>query len=137
MRVLVPIGTRPEIVKLAPVVHELRARGVDVTTIDTGQHFDHALAGSFFERLHLVPDVTWTLPADEDERLGRVLSLASSTLRAERPDVVCLLGDTYTVPLFAFAARAQRIPVVHIEAGLRSFNETSIEEVDRRIAAAS
>ena len=57
MRLLIPLGTRPEIVKLAPVVHALAAGGVDLRTVATGQHYDPALTDSFFDDLTVVPDV--------------------------------------------------------------------------------
>ena len=137
MRVLVPFGTRPEIVKLAPVVVALRAAGFDVTTIATGQHDDPAMTTVFFEELGVRPDVTWQLSGDEGGRVGGILAAAYAALAADRPDVVLVLGDTHTVPLFCMAARRHRVPVVHLEAGLRSFNPTSLEEVNRRVAAAT
>lgn len=134
--VLVPFGTRPEIVKLAPVVAALRAAGVPVTTIATGQHYDPALAGDVLDAAGLRPDEHWQLGAPAVERPGEICSRAAAALERRRPDAVVVLGDTSTVPAFALAARAQGTPVVHLEAGLRSFNETSVEEVNRRVGAA-
>lgn len=134
MKVLVPLGTRPEIVKLAPVVRALRDAGTTVQVVATGQHHDPSLTDTFFAGLGLRPDMRWTLPSDEANRVGTMLSLAYGLLADQRPDVVLLLGDTYTVPLFCLAARRFRVPVAHLEAGLRSFNPTSMEEVDRRVA---
>jgi UDP-N-acetylglucosamine 2-epimerase (non-hydrolysing) len=136
MKVLVPFGTRPEVVKLAPVVAALRDGGHDVRTVATGQHDDPRLADDFFTDLALVPDERWDLPAEEAERVGALLAGAYRELAARRPDVVVVLGDTHTVPLFALAARRVLVPVVHLEAGLRSFNERSLEEVHRRSVAA-
>jgi UDP-N-acetylglucosamine 2-epimerase (non-hydrolysing) len=136
MRVLVPMGTRPEIVKLAPVVRALLDddRFV-VRTLATGQHYDPELTDTFYGTFGLEPDDRWTLPTSEAQRMGEMLTLASVELAARRPDVVLVLGDTHTVPLFCLAARNARIPVAHLEAGLRSFNPTSVEEVNRRVAA--
>jgi UDP-N-acetylglucosamine 2-epimerase (non-hydrolysing) len=135
VRILVPLGTRPEIIKLAPVVAALRRSGFAVRCVATGQHHDPSLTSVFFERLGLVPDETWALEGRDAERFGGLLTRAYDELDAHRPDLVLLLGDTLTVPLFALAARHARIPIAHIEAGLRSFNPTSVEEVDRKIAA--
>ena len=135
MKLLVAFGTRPEIVKLAPVVQALRHHGHTVRVVATGQHFDPRLADAFIDDLGLVPDVTWTLPATESARLGMLLTCAHEELVAHRPDAVVVLGDTHTVPLFALAARRQEVPVLHVEAGLRSFNPRSLEESHRRIAA--
>jgi UDP-N-acetylglucosamine 2-epimerase (non-hydrolysing) len=121
-------------VKLAPVVHLLRRDGFDVRVIATGQHDDPALAGVFFERFSLTPDESWHPPMDEAERVSHIMRGAMRELAERRPDCVLLVGDTYTVPLFCLAARRYCVPVVHVEAGLRSFNETSLEEVNRRIA---
>ena len=136
MRVLVPLGTRPEIVKLAPVVRTLRARGFEVRTVATGQHYDPSLTDAFFEGLGLSPDDRWGLGGDEPQRVGGILENAYRELQAPRPDLVFLMGDTHTVPLFCLAARRFRVPVAHLEAGLRSFNETSLEEVNRKVAGA-
>ena len=136
MRLLVPFGTRPEVVKLAPVVAALRARGYEVRALATGQHRDPRLADDFFADLELVPDVRWQLPETEAARVGAVLSGAYEELAAWRPDAVIALGDTHTVPLFGLAARRAGVPLVHLEAGLRSFNQRSLEETHRRTAAA-
>ncbi len=136
MRLLVPFGTRPEIVKLAPVVAALREAGHEVQAVATGQHDDARLADRFFADLGLVPDQRWWLPQNESARVGTLLARAYETIAAQRPDAVLLLGDTSTVPLIALAARRHQVPVVHLEAGLRSFNERSLEEVNRRAVAA-
>jgi UDP-N-acetylglucosamine 2-epimerase (non-hydrolysing) len=137
MRVLVPLGTRPEIIKLAPVVAALTAHGFDVHTLATGQHYDASLTDTFFAALGITPDQRWVLDGDEGQRVGTILTLAYREIGRVRPDVVLVLGDTYTVPLLALAARRHGVPVVHLEAGLRSFNDTSMEEVNRRMGAAA
>jgi UDP-N-acetylglucosamine 2-epimerase (non-hydrolysing) len=136
MRLLVPFGTRPEIVKLAPVVAELRGRGHDVRAVATGQHTDPRLADDFFADLGLEPDARWDLPEGEAARVGALLTHAYDELARRPVDAVVLLGDTHTVPLVGLAARRAGIAVVHLEAGLRSFNDRSLEEVNRRTAAA-
>jgi UDP-N-acetylglucosamine 2-epimerase (non-hydrolysing) len=135
MRFLIPFGTRPEVVKLASVVAALRVDGHQVRTVATGQHDDPRLADDFFDDLGLRPDERWELPAGEGARVGALLSGAYDELAARTPDVVMVLGDTHTVPLFGLAARRAGVPVVHVEAGLRSFNDRSLEEVHRRSVA--
>src|SRR4029077_14675972 len=124
------------IVKLAPVVEALRTTGANVHTLATGQHYDPRLADEFFDDLSLVPDTRWELPADESARVATLLQRACETLARGDFDGLLLLGDTYTVPLFALAARRFGIPVVHAEAGLRSFNPQSVEEGNRRVVGA-
>jgi UDP-N-acetylglucosamine 2-epimerase (non-hydrolysing) len=137
MKVLIPLGTRPEIVKLAPVVRALQDHpGIEVETIATGQHYDPSLTDVFFEQLGLHVDVRWRLEGNEAARVGQMMTLAIDGVAAAAPSLVLLLGDTYTVPVFCLAARRCAVPIAHIEAGLRSFNPTSMEEVNRRTAAA-
>jgi UDP-N-acetylglucosamine 2-epimerase (non-hydrolysing) len=136
VKILVPFGTRPEIIKLAPVVRTLKERGFDVTTVATGQHYDGSLTDAFYEQLAFRPDARWTLEGDDATRTAEILKLAHREISGRRPDLVLLLGDTYTVPLFCLAARRHRVPIAHLEAGLRSFNETSLEEVHRKVAGA-
>lgn len=135
MKLTVAVGTRPEVVKLAPIVRGLRTGGHQVRCVATGQHTDPKLAGDFFAALRCPPDVVWNLPDGESERVGTLLSLAFQELAGDRPDAVVVLGDTYTAPLLAIAARRFGIGVVHVEAGLRSFNERSMEEANRRMLA--
>ena len=134
--VLVPFGTRPEVIKLAPVVRAMRAAGHTVTAVDTGQHADAAMSADVQRTLGLVPDVRLELPVG-DGRLGALITGAAGVLADRRPDVVLALGDTHTVPAYALAARGAGIPFAHLEAGLRSFNPRSLEEVNRRVAAAT
>lgn len=137
MKLLVPFGTRPEIIKLAPVVAALRAAGDEVTVVATGQHYDPALTEVFYEELGIRPDILCHAEGNRAERLGTLFADAVRVVGERRPDAVLLLGDTHTVPAYCLASRNQAVPVVHLEAGLRSFNETSIEEVNRRVAAAT
>ncbi len=136
MKVLVPLGTRPEIVKLAPVVHACVAAGLEVRTVATGQHHDANLTDTFFDELDLHPDARWALTGSDTERLGQLLTRAAEEVAGSRPDVVLVLGDTNTVPAFCLAARRACVPVAHLEAGMRSGNPTSMEEVNRKVAAA-
>ncbi|HEY8533584.1 MAG TPA: UDP-N-acetylglucosamine 2-epimerase (non-hydrolyzing) [Micromonospora sp.] len=134
-RVLVPFGTRPEIIKLAPVVRALRAAGHQVTTVDTGQHATPAMAADVQREVGLDPDIRLRLP-DGPGRFGLLAAAAAEVLATHPVDLVLALGDTHTVPGYALAARGAGLPFVHLEAGLRSFNERSVEEANRRVAAA-
>ncbi|SOE00253.1 non-hydrolyzing UDP-N-acetylglucosamine 2-epimerase [Blastococcus haudaquaticus] len=134
--VLVPFGTRPEVVKLAPVVAALRAAGHRVTAVDTGQHTDPALSSQLQDVLGLTPTYRFTLPTEQPARTGALHADAAEALTRSRPDLVLALGDTNTVPAYALAARAAGVPFGHVEAGLRSLNQRSVEEVNRRVAGA-
>ena len=136
LTITVAVGTRPEVIKLAPVVAALRAAGHHVRCVATGQHSDPLLYADLFTELGCAPDAAWLLEGTEGERVGQLLTHAYADLDAHRPDVVLVLGDTYTAPLVALAARRAGGGVVHLEAGLRSFNERSMEESNRRMVAA-
>lgn len=135
--VLVPFGTRPEVIKLAPVVAALQQAGHRVSAVDTGQHADAALSSSLQEALGLTPTWRYRMPAEQPARSGALHADAADAVTRFRPDVVLALGDTNTVPAYALAARAAGVPFAHLEAGLRSLNERSVEEVNRRVAAAA
>lgn len=135
--VLVPFGTRPEVVKLAPVVTALLAAGHRVTTVDTGQHADPALGAQLQEALGLTPTWRYRLPGEQPARTGGLHADAADAVSRFAPDLVLALGDTNTVPAYALAARGAGIPFAHVEAGLRSFNLRSVEEVNRRVAASA
>ena len=137
MRILTAFGTRPEIVKLAPVVAALRSAGHDVRAVATGQHDDPTMSDSFFDDLALVPDVRHELPSDEAQRVGGLVAHAYGDVATTMPDVVVVLGDTHTVPAYSLAARRFGVAVAHLEAGLRSFNPRSLEETNRRVGAAA
>lgn len=135
MRLTVAIGTRPEVIKLAPVVRALAGAGHELRVVATGQHTDPRLSGRLFAELDCAPADTWVLPDGEADRVGALLRQAFVELSANRPDSVVVLGDTYTAPLVAMAARRACVGVVHVEAGLRSFNDASMEELNRRMLA--
>ena len=138
MRVVIPFGTRPEIIKLAPVIAALRSDDrFTVRAVATGQHYDRLLTDVMFEELELRPDAVWELPVAQHARLGAMTTLAAAELEAHRPDLIVLL-ETHTRSRCSVSPVGRRVSaIVHLEAGLRSFNETSLEEVHRKVAAAT
>ena len=135
MRIASVVGTRPQLIKAAVLQPLLRRRHSEVF-IDTGQHYDEALAGAFVDELGLVPP---------DHQLGvgggsatgqtaAMLSRLEPILAAERPDVVIVYGDTNSTLAGSLVAAQLRLPVAHVEAGLRSFDRRMPEEVNRVIA---
>jgi UDP-N-acetylglucosamine 2-epimerase (non-hydrolysing) len=135
-RAAVVIGTRPEAIKLAPVVTELRRRGMETTIIGTGQHRD--LVDPVLDLFGLALDLDLQIMEPESS-LNAVLSRAIERLGAEletlRPDVVVVQGDTTSAIGGALAAFNSRIPVAHVEAGLRSHDLALPypEEMHRRV----
>jgi len=127
------IGTRPEIIKLSEVI-KLSGQVFEHTLVHTGQNYDHALNQVFFDGLGLPqPDYYLEAPgAHLGETIGNIISKTYETLQEIRPDAVLLLGDTNSA-LAAISAKRLKIPIFHMEAGNRCFDENLPEEVNRRI----
>jgi UDP-N-acetylglucosamine 2-epimerase (non-hydrolysing) len=131
--VAVVLGTRPEIIKFAPVVRECERRGVPVTIVHTGQHYSADLDEVFFEQLRL-PVPAYNLGVGSKphgEQTGEMLAGVERALLESRPAVVLVQGDTNSTLAGALAAAKLSIPVGHVEAGLRSFDRAMPEEVNR------
>jgi len=133
MRVSVIIGTRPEIIKMAPVIRELQAQGADFFVLHTGQHYSYNLDRIFFEELELSAP-KYNLDAGSGthgEETGKMLTGIEKTLLQEKPDMVLAEGDTNSVLAGALAAAKLHIKVGHVEAGLRSYDRNMPEELNR------
>jgi UDP-N-acetylglucosamine 2-epimerase (non-hydrolysing) len=128
------VGARPNFVKMAPVVHALRAEpGVKVRICNTGQHYDRALAGSFIEHLDMPrPDHDLGVGSGTHARqTAAVLVGIEDLLLAQRPDAVVVAGDVNSTMGATLAAAKLGIPIVHLESGLRSGDWTMPEEINR------
>jgi UDP-N-acetylglucosamine 2-epimerase (non-hydrolysing) len=129
-RVAVVLGTRPEILKMAEIIELLGDRAF---LVHTGQHWDHGMSGAFMEQLR-VPDPAVSLAIGGGSRAQQIAQLMlelESTFQAERPDAVMVQGDTNSVVGAGLTANALGIPLVHVEAGLRSFDRAMPEEHNR------
>ena len=135
MRIASVVGTRPQLIKAAVLQPLLRARH-DEIFIDTGQHYDDAMAGSFFSELGLSRPTTSSASAAgrATEQTAAMLVRLEPILAAERPDAVIVYGDTNSTLAGALAAAKLGLPVAHVEAGLRSFDRRMPEEVNRVVA---
>ena len=129
------VGTRPQLIKAAALLPALRRRH-DEVFVDTGQHYDEAMAGAFFGELGLPrPDHALGIGGGtQAEQTGRMLPAIEAVLIAERPDAVLVYGDTNSTLAGALAAAKLAIPVAHVEAGLRSFDRAMPEEINRVVA---
>jgi len=127
------VGARPQFVKLAPVHRALCDAGVDHRVIHTGQHHDAELSDAFFEGMDLpTPTVNLGIgSASHGAQSGRMLEAVEAALVDIRPDVVVNYGDTNSTLAGGLAAAKLLIPSVHVEAGLRSFDRSMPEEVNR------
>ncbi len=136
MRFSVVLGTRPEIVKMSPIVRELQRRGLDFDLVHTGQHYSFEMDRVFFRDLEL-PEPTINLEVGSGThgaQTGKMLTGLERFFQESRPDVVLVQGDTNTVLAGALAAVKLGITVGHVEAGLRSFDRTMPEEINRVMA---
>lgn len=133
MKVLTVLGTRPEIIRLSRVIERLD-RLCQQVVLHTGQNYDPKLNDVFFEELGVrPPDHYLGVRGDSfGEQIGKILAESEKVLRAERPDRVLILGDTNS-SLVAVIAKRMGIPVYHMEAGNRCYDDRVPEEVNRRI----
>ncbi|TNM40513.1 UDP-N-acetylglucosamine 2-epimerase (non-hydrolyzing) [Nocardioides albidus] len=135
-RIAVVVGTRPEIIKLAPVVHEL---GAQALLVHSGQHWDRELSGAFFDEAGIgAPEVTLRGIGGQDRarQIGGMVTALAEALEAARPDAVVVQGDTNTTSAAAQCASYLGLPLVHVEAGLRSFDRAMPEELNRLVVGA-
>src|SRR5579862_6467219 len=133
MKVMTIVGTRPEIIKLSRVMAALD-RCVQHTVVHTGQNHDYELNEVFFEEMQIRrPDhFLEAAGVNAAETIGCILPRADAVMAREQPDAVLVLGDTNSC-LAVLAAKKRRIPVFHMEAGNRCFDDRVPEEINRRV----
>lgn len=135
LRLLAISGARPNFMKLAPLWYEVQTRQqtIAMRLIHTGQHYDPILSTDLVQELNLpTPAATLLLQArDPASQFGEIIQKLVPLLQQERPDVVVVVGDVNSTAAAAIAANKCQMPVVHVEAGLRSFDRTMPEEMNR------
>lgn len=133
MRLITVLGTRPEIIRLSRIIEKLDAL-CEHRLVHTGQNFDPGLSDVFFDQLGVrTPDHFLGITADTfGSQIGRIIEASESIMTSKRPDRLLILGDTNSA-LSAFVAKRLRIPVFHMEAGNRCYDDRVPEEVNRRI----
>ena len=133
VRILSVVGNRPQFVKSAPLSLALRERGVEEVVLHTGQHYDPELSAVFFEELELAPP-RYRLEAGSGthaEQTARMLPGIEAAVLEEQPGAVLVYGDTNSTLAGGLAAAKLLVPVAHVEAGLRSFDRSMPEELNR------
>ena len=133
MKIAIILGTRPEIIKMSPIIRELEKCNSDYFILHTGQHYSYNLDQVFFDQLRL-PRPKYNLQVGSGthaEETGRMLIGIERILLKEEPDVILVEGDTNTVLAGALAAVKLKILVGHVEAGLRSHDREMPEEINR------
>ncbi len=134
--IAIVLGTRPEIIKMSPIIRECEARDLDYFILHSGQHYSYDMDRAFFEDLEL-PEPKYNLDVGSGTHAGqtaKILTGIEDVLAKEEPDIVLVQGDTNTVMAGALAAAKLHIRVGHVEAGLRSFDRTMPEEINRVVA---
>ena len=134
--IAIVLGTRPEIIKMSPVIRECEAKKLDYFILHTGQHYSYEMDRAFFVDLEL-PEPKYNLDVGSGThavQTGKIMTGIEHVLMEEQPDIVLVQGDTNTVLAGALAAAKLHIRVGHVEAGLRSFDRQMPEEINRVVA---
>ncbi len=133
MRLAIIVGTRPEIIKMSPLIREAQSQQLDFLLVHTGQHYSYSMDEVFFSQLKLPkPDVHLDVGSGlHGEQSAKILAGLESAFLQSKPDVVLVQGDTNTVLAGALAAVKLHISVGHVEAGLRSYDRSMPEEINR------
>ncbi len=135
MRVIVVVGARPNFIKIGPLMPALAEAGIEGRIAHTGQHYDASMSDVFFSDLEL-PQPDWFLGVGSGThavQTGRAMIALEELLVAERPDALLVVGDVNSTLAGALAASKIGVPVVHLEAGLRSGDMSMPEEINRLV----
>ena len=133
------VGARPNFMKIAPLIREMQRRAsIEASLIHTGQHYDDRMAGQFFQDLQLPPpDVSLEVGSGSHAyQTAEVMKRLEPVLTETRPDAVVVVGDVNSTVAAALTAVKLGIPVAHVEAGLRSFDRSMPEEINRLLTDA-
>ncbi len=133
MKAVVIAGARPNFVKIAPLLRALRAEGVTPTLVHTGQHYDWAMSEALFADLGIPsPDVNLEVGSgSQGNQIAKVISRFEAWLDEHSADQVIVVGDVNSTIATTLVAAKRWIPVAHVEAGLRSYDRTMPEEINR------
>src|SRR3989338_4490775 len=135
MRLAIILGTRPEIIKMSPIIRICEEKNIDYFILHTGQHYSYEMDKKFFEDLE-ISQPAYNLNVGGQpyrKQIGNMTREIMAVLEKEKPDVVLVQGDTISVLAGALAANKLKIKIGHHEAGLRSHDLTMLEETNRII----
>ena len=135
-KICIILGTRPEIIKMSPIIRACKKRNVDYFILHTGQHYSYEMDKAFFHDLEL-SEPKYNLDVGSGThavQTAKILTGVEDVLQKEKPDVILVQGDTNTVMAGALAASKLHIKIGHVEAGLRSYDRNMPEEINRIVA---
>ncbi len=134
LRIMSIVGARPNMMKVAPLMAELRQHEeIEPVLVHTGQHYDYSMSQVFFDQLG-VPPPDYNLGVGSGTHYAQTAEIMrkfGELVQQDRPDMVLVAGDVNSTIACALVAAKERIPVAHVEAGLRSFDRTMPEEINR------
>ncbi len=136
MKAAVIVGARPNFMKAAPLIREFKTRGrIEPLLVHTGQHYDRNMSRVFFEDLELPrPDIYLGIGSGTHaEQTGKIMIEFEKIVFHQRPDIIIVVGDVNSTMACSVVGSKERIPVAHVEAGLRSFDLSMPEEINRMI----
>ncbi|MEO0404590.1 MAG: UDP-N-acetylglucosamine 2-epimerase (non-hydrolyzing) [Bacteroidota bacterium] len=132
MNILISVGTRPNFIKITQFRKAAKELGAKVTIVHTGQHYDRFMSGVFFDQFNLHPDHFLVLNSKTAaEQMGEMTRKLAELMQVLKPDMVMVPGDVNSTLAASLAANKLGIPIAHLEAGLRSFDRTMPEEINR------
>jgi UDP-GlcNAc3NAcA epimerase len=135
-KLLTVVGARPQFIKAAPLSKIIaETEGVTEVMVHTGQHYDYALSQQFFDELNIAPP-HYNLEVGSGRhvvQMSEIMRKLDAVLEIEKPDLVIVFGDTNSTAAAAIAAAKNHIPLAHIEAGLREFNKSTPEEINKML----
>ena len=135
LNVAIVLGTRPEIIKMAPIIKELDRKNISYFIIHSGQHYSYNMDKTFFNQLK-IPKPSYRLNVGSKSlgaQIAFIIERTERILKKTKPSIVLVQGDTNTVLGGAIAAKKLDIPLGHVEAGLRSYDKSMPEEMNRRL----
>src|ERR1700689_1587600 len=134
LRIMSIVGARPNMMKIAPLLAELRLhKEIEPVLVHTGQHYDYSMSQVFFDQLHM-PHPHYNLEVGSGThytQTAEIISRFGKLVQQDRPDMVLVAGDVNSTIACALVAAKERIPIAHVEAGLRSFDRSMPEEINR------
>ena len=139
LRIMSIVGARPNMMKVAPLMAEMRRHeDIQPVLVHTGQHYDYSMSQVFFDQLRM-PEPDYNLEVGSGTHHAQTAEIVrrfGELVQSDRPDMVVVVGDVNSTIACALVAAKEQIPVVHVEAGLRSFDRTMPEEINRLLTDA-